>query len=55
MKLQTHNDWSLSALIQCRYLRIGSYKVIPKKELKISFKGIEIQVPPFAEGNIHLG
>lgn len=36
--------------LQCRSVRVGSYKVMPKDRVLIVPQGIRIKVPPVTEG-----
>ncbi|KAG0699699.1 Sentrin-specific protease 7 [Chionoecetes opilio] len=50
--LQSLNDGTLKGpytSLQCRSLRIGSYKVTPKERVLIVPQGLRIEVPPIAE------
>ena len=40
--------------LQCRSIRIGSYKVIPSKHVGFSEKGLYISLPTLDDGNILL-
>lgn len=51
--IQSLNDGTLKGQytsLQCRSLRIGSYKVMPKERVLIVPQGIRIEVPPIADG-----
>ncbi|MPC15755.1 hypothetical protein E2C01_008556 [Portunus trituberculatus] len=51
--IQSLNDGTLKGpytSLQCRSLRIGSYKVMPKERVLIVPQGLRIEVPPIAEG-----
>lgn len=51
--IQSLNDGTLKGpytSLQCRSLRIGSYKVTPKERVLIVPQGLRIEVPPIGDG-----